>query len=133
LTTTLFLLLPFYLFLTQGIAAEYTELLQSAKANETRLKSAGEFGKRNISGDGFGGSLVRQCLFAVAHAAKTEDPREGLNYLKTELSDYWIKRERIIHILDYLTALRGVTGMEHWQKDAHAASLLTGMVRNDHV
>jgi len=114
-------------------AAEYTELLQSTKANETRLKSAGEFGKRNLAGDGFGGSLVRQCLFAVAHAAKTEDPREGLTYLKTELSDYWIKRERIIHILDYLTALRGVTGMEHWQKDAHAASLLTGMVRNDHV
>lgn len=114
-------------------AAEYTELLQSTKANETRLKSAGEFGKRNLAGDGFGGSLVRQCLFAVAHSAKTEDPREGLNYLKTELSDYWIKRERIIHILDYLTTLRGVTGMEHWQKDAHAASLLTGMVRNDHV
>jgi len=123
-----------YQELARGFGAtEYTELLQSTKANETRLKSAGEFGKRNLAGDGFGGSLVRQCLFAVAHSAKTEDPREGLNYLKTELSDYWIKRERIIHILDYLTALRGVTGMEHWQKDAHAASLLTGMVRNDHV
>ncbi len=123
-----------YQELARGFGAtEYTELLQSTKANETRLKNAGEFGKRNLAGDGFGGSLVRQCLFAVAHAAKTEDPREGLNYLKTELSDYWIKRERIIHILDYLTALRGVTGMEHWSKDAHAASLLTGMVRNDHV
>lgn len=123
-----------YQELARGFGAtEYTELLQSTKANETRLKSAGEFGKRNLAGDGFGGSLVRQCLFAVSHSAKTEDPRDGLNYLKTELNDYWIKRERIIHILDYLTALRGVTGMEHWQKDAHAASLLTGMVRNDHV
>jgi putative DNA methylase len=123
-----------YQELARGYGAnDYTELLQSTKANETRLKSAGEFGKRNLVGAGFGGSLVRQCLFAVSHSAKTEDPREGLNYLKTELSDYWIKRERIILILAYLTALRGVTGMEHWQKDAHAASLLMGMVRNDHI
>lgn len=123
-----------YQELARGFGAtEYAELLQSTRANETRLKSAGEFGKRNLSGDGFAGSLIRQCLFAVFQTAKTEEPREGLNYLKTELNDYWIKRERIIHILDYLAALRSVTGMEHWQKDAHAASLLGGMVRNDHV
>ena len=123
-----------YQELARGFGAnEYTELLQSTKANETRLKSAGEFGKRNLAGDGFGGSLVRQCLFAISQSAKTEDPRDGLNYLKTELSDYWIKRERIIHILDYFTVLRGITGMEHWQKDAYAASLLMGMVINDHV
>jgi hypothetical protein len=53
--------------------------------------------------------------------------------LKTELPDYWNQREKIIHLLDYLAALRRVSGLNHWQKDAEAANLLAGAVRNDHV
>jgi hypothetical protein len=123
-----------YQELARGFGAnEYTDLLENTKANETRLKSATEFGRKNLSGEGFGGSLVRQCLFAVAQTVKSEDTREGLNYLKTELPDYWAMRERIVHILDYLSIPRSIAGMEHWQKDANAASLLAGAVRNDHV
>jgi hypothetical protein len=114
-------------------AAEYDNLLESGKANETRLKTASEFGKRNLSGEGFGVSLVRQCLFAVSQVAKSEETRDGLNYLKTELPEYWALREKIIQILEYLVILRGVTSMEHWRKDAQSASLLAGAVRNDHV
>jgi hypothetical protein len=123
-----------YQELARGFGAnEYTDLLENTKANETRLKSATEFGRKNLSGEGFGGSLLRQCLFAVAQTVKSEDVREGLNYLKTELPDYWAMRERIVHILDYLSIPRGIAGMEHWQKDAYTASLLAGAVRNDHV
>ncbi len=123
-----------YQELARGFGAnEYTDLLENTKANETRLKSATEFGRKNLSGEGFGGSLVRQCLFAVAQTVKSEDTREGLNYLKTELPDYWAMRERIVHIIDYLSIPRGIAGMEHWRKDANAASLLAGAVRNDHV
>jgi adenine-specific DNA methylase len=114
-------------------AADYTDLLESTKANETRLKTASEFGKRNLSGGGFSGSLTRQCLFAIAQTVKSEDTRDGLNYLHTELPDYWASRERIIHLLDYLAVLHQVASMDHWKKDAKAASLLAGAVRNDHV
>ncbi len=123
-----------YQELARGFGAnDYTELLESGKANETRLKSASEFGKKGLSGDGFAGSLVRQCLFAVAQVSKSDETREGLNYLKTELPDYWANREKISHILVYLAALRNVSTVAQWHKDAASAGLLLGAVRNDHV
>lgn len=120
-------------------AAEYDTLLESGKANETRLKSASEFGKKMLgsygaAGDAFADSLVRQCLFAVWLTVKNEDTRDGMNYLHTELKDaYWTNREKVAGVLDYLSALHHASSMEHWQKDAHAAGLLAGAVRNDHL
>ena len=114
-------------------ATDYTSLLESGKANETRLKSASEFGRKNLSGEGFGGSLVRHCLFTVWLSVKNENTGEGMNWLHTELKDYWGSREKIIHILEYLAGLGVAAPMAHWKKDAHAAGLLAGAVRNDHV
>ena len=134
-----------YQELARGFGAtEYDTLLESGKANETRLKSASEFGKKmlgsyGMAGDGasrdaFADSLVRQCLFAVWLTVKNEDTREGLNYLHTELKDaYWTNREKIAGVLEYLAALRNASPMEHWQKDSEGAVLLAGAVRNDHV
>jgi putative DNA methylase len=123
-----------YQELARGFGAtEYTSLLASTRANQTRLKAASEFGRKYLSGDGFAGSLVRQFLFAIYQIVKNEQTRDGLNWLKTELPDYWRVREKIIHILDFLAALRRVSGMTHWEKDAEAARLLAGAVRNDHI
>jgi putative DNA methylase len=98
-------------------ATDYTDLLNSDKANQTRLKTASEFGRKMISGEGFPHTMVRQ----------------GLNWLKSEIQDYWAGREKIIHILDYLAALGRISGLDHWQRDVEAAGLLAGAVRNDHV
>jgi hypothetical protein len=120
-------------------AADYDDLLENTKANETRLKSASEFGKKMLGafgspGESFADSLVRQCLFAVYLTVKNEDTREGLNYLHTELKEvYWSNRERIVGLLDYLAALRHAAPLEHWLKDSAGAALLAGAVRNDHV
>jgi hypothetical protein len=114
-------------------AADYTDLLASSRANETRLKCAGEFGRRQLSGSAFGATLLRQVLFAVYQAARSEETHAGLSYLKTELEDYWNQRTRIADILAYLARLRGVESMPHWESDAAAAGLLAGAVRNDHV
>jgi len=119
-------------------AAEYTTLLENTKANETRLKSASEFGKKLLgtygTSEDFADSLVRQCLFAVYLTVKNEETRDGLNYLHTEIKDmYWTSREKITGILDYLYVLRNAAGMAHWEKDSAAAALLAGAVRNDHV
>lgn len=64
---------------------------------------------------------------------RNEQTRDGMNWLKTELSDYWNIRDKIINLLDYMAALGHVSGMDHWQKDAEGAGLLAGAVRNDHV
>ncbi|MHB8806577.1 MAG: anti-phage-associated DUF1156 domain-containing protein [Anaerolineaceae bacterium] len=129
-----------YQELARGFGAnDYTDLLESTKANETRLKTAFEFGKKGLgtfgsSGDAFTDSLVRQCLFSVWLTVKNEGTKEGMDYLHTELREaYWTNREKIIGILEYMATLRHSSTMEHWKKDGHAASLLAGAVRNDHV
>jgi adenine-specific DNA methylase len=119
-------------------AAHYDDLLESGRANETRLKSAGELGKKLLGTHGasesFADSLVRQCLFAAWLAGKDEEARAGLDYLHTELREaYWTNREKIVGILEWLSALGSAAGMEHWRKDAAAAGVLAGAVRNDHV
>lgn len=123
-----------YQELARGFGAQaYTDVLESTKANETRLKSASEFGKKMLSGEGFASSLLRQCLFAISLTVTSEETRDGLNYLHTELKDYWQKREKIMGLLDFLAALRHTSFMIAWQKDAKAAELLAGAVRNDHI
>ena len=114
-------------------AAQYADLLASTQANETRLKSASELGRRNLSGGGFGDSLIRQCLFAVQLVVRSEETQDGLNWFKTELPDYWGNRERIVHMLEFFAELRHVSAMEAWRTDGRAAGLLAGAVRNDHV
>lgn len=120
-------------------AAAYTELLAGTQANETRLKSATEFGRRGLGGADFGGSLLRHVLYAVHLAGGETGAPAGFNYLKTELPDYWAQRERIIALLDYLAGLGRVSTMPQWAEaanrtaDGRAAGLLAGAVRNDHI
>ncbi len=112
-------------------AAEYTDLLASSKANETRLLSASEL-KRRQRGE-FGASLVRQALYGVYLTIEREDARDGLSWLKTEVPDYWANREKLVHILEYLAVLGNVSTMPHWRADGAAAGVLAGAVRNDHI
>ncbi len=114
-------------------ASNYDDLLANAKANETRLKTATEFAKKMLSGDSpFAGSLTRHVLYAVYTITKTSEVTGGLNWLKTELPNYWDVRTRAIVLLDFFAKLHTVTGMEHWKDDCESASLLAGALRNDH-
>lgn len=123
-----------YQELARGFGAlAYTDLLADTTANQTRLKTPKEFGRRQLGGEGFGGTLLRHILFAVYQAEGAEEPRRGLNYLKTELPDYWATREKLLHLLRYLAALRRVSGMEHWHAPAESAEILAALVRGDHI
>jgi adenine-specific DNA methylase len=125
-----------YQDLARGFRAnDYDELLASHKANEARLKTAGEFGRRDLGTAGFGSTLVRHCLFAAHKTRESEDTQDGLTWLKDgeNVPDYWGSRERIVKILGYLASLSHVSTLTHWHADAHAAGLLAGAVHNDHV
>ncbi len=104
-------------------------MLESGKANQTRLKTATEFKRRDWGTASFGTSLVRHALFAVYQAAEQEGARVGLTYLKTEVADYWTQRPTLATILAYL----GRLPMPHWHRDAAAARLVARAAENDHV
>ncbi|MBP8950605.1 MAG: hypothetical protein KBG73_17300 [Candidatus Promineofilum sp.] len=107
-------------------AADYTELLAGAAANETRLKSATEFGRRGLSGGGFAATTLRHVLYAVALAGQDAGAPAGLDYLRTELADYWAQRERLIALLEYLAGFGRVGTMPAWRDDGRAAGVLAG-------
>lgn len=44
-------------------------MLESGKANQTRLKTASELKRREWGSEGFGSSLLRHALFAVYQTA----------------------------------------------------------------
>ena len=112
---------------------DYRGLLGSGAANQTRLKTPSELKGRDLSGEGFAGSLLRQVLFAVYKTAEEDDPMPGLLYLKQEERlNYHDRRQTIISLLDYLSQKPSVA-MEHWKKDVEATHLLLGAVEGDGV
>ncbi|MCD6274304.1 MAG: DUF1156 domain-containing protein [Deltaproteobacteria bacterium] len=111
---------------------DYKFLYAGTKANAVRFKTGTEFKKAGLGGTGFPGSLTRNMLFAIHETVRTEDAREGLNWLHTEVSEYWNQRKLIIAILKYLSKLNHIPHMTHWEKDADAALRLAGAVENDH-
>jgi putative DNA methylase len=111
--------------------SEYKPLLESGKANQTRLKTATEFKSRNLGDEGFGSTLMRQVLAAVREVTESGSVTPAMAWLKdrNNVPDYWRSRETIVDLLIYLTKLP----MEHWQEDAVSAKLLAGAVINDHA
>ncbi len=111
---------------------EVRPLLHADKANSTRVRTPSEFGRRDLDGDGFAGTKVRQLLFAVHTTVLEEKPEAGMRFLKDELGDYWSDRQRLITILDWFADLGQVEAMSHWVADSQAARLLAGRLRSDH-
>lgn len=112
---------------------DYMTLLSSGQANATRVLTASDWGLKQLGQGEFGVTLVRQVLQAIQIAARDDNPGAGVNYLRTELSDYWGSRERAIQLIDYVARYGRIAGMEHWRKDSEAAETLAGMLRNDYV
>lgn len=120
-----------YQELARGFGVEeYKPFLASTKANETRLKTATEFGRKEMSDTGFGATLVRHALFSALKTTEAESTRDGITWLTTEVKDYAASRQRLIEILEFLATLRQNASMSHWHRDAEAAGLLAGALRN---
>jgi putative DNA methylase len=124
-----------YMELARGFGLrEYRNLLGSGEANETRLKTATEFGRRMIGDDDpFSTSLLRHALFAVKEVTAAEgDTAPGRAWLRTELGEkYWPQRKTLIEVLKFLTRLEH--SIPAWKSDGASARLLAGAVENDHA
>jgi len=110
---------------------DYQSLQASASANTIRFKTPSEFKRSNLSGGDFGDTLMRQLLFSVYEVARTEEVKEGLNYLRAEVPNYWNKRKLLIALLNYVIRFESIEHMPHWQEDVSAAKLLAGAIEND--
>ena len=119
-----------------GLGDGYGRLLASARANEARLKTAGELGLRAVPDlPGFDGGLLRVALGGVAVAAKNEDaPEKALAYVRGELADrYWEQKPALSAIVAHLASLGDFDAMGHWRADARAAGFLLARLEADRV
>jgi putative DNA methylase len=112
---------------------DYKGLCQKAKANAVRFKTGSEFKKAGLGNGEFGSTPLRNILFAIHETVRTDDARQGLNWLRDEVPTYWDKRKQMVAVLKYLAALTHISHMPHWEKDADAAQRLAGAVENDHA
>jgi len=113
-------------------ATDYQGLLASKAANATRLKTPSEFGTRDMkAATGFGSTLLRQVLYAISATSShpDRDPKDGREYLKRTLSDYWNSRQTILELLRYLYST--AYDLPHWSADLQATRLLLGSVEGD--
>lgn len=111
---------------------EYKNLQKSGKANETRLKTASEFRDRDVGGEGFSSSLVRNILFAIRQTRQEDDTAAGKVWLR-EYPGYWEKRKEIKELLNYFATLGINDSTKQWKEDSEAARLLTVVVDQDHL
>lgn len=112
---------------------EYTHLYERSEANAVRFKTASEFKRQQLEGEGFASTLTRHVLYAIHETVREENARAGLDYLKTDGAvDYWGKRKAILALLAYFRPLAHIAHMPHWHEDAEAAERLAGAVENDH-
>jgi len=125
-----------YMELARGYGVvEYKEMMGNTKANAARLKTPQEWATRNLSGEGFAGSLLRHVLMALYQAQKSKEGiAAGKNWLKNEVATYDTGGRRIIiDLLDYLSTLEHISNMGHWRESAAAALIIKTLVENDGV
>jgi adenine-specific DNA methylase len=114
---------------------EYKDFMENSKANFARFKTANEWAGRNISGDGFAGTLLRNVFMALYLASKDDDNVvAGKNWIKNEVSTYdGDGRKIIIEFLGYVATFEHINNMSHWKKEASMAVILKELVSNDGV
>jgi hypothetical protein len=114
-------------------------MLGSAGANKVRLKTAREFGRRDLKRAGsqdraedrelerFAGGLVRHVLYGIHTARETGELKAALDWFAAKnLPDYWSRQQRVIELLDYIGAVRTPARTD----EAETARALRGAVDN---
>lgn len=83
----------------------YADLMASTTANAASLAGATDLKGRMLEGEGFGGTQLRQVLFAIwkTMEGKELDPKRGVILLKSEYNtDYWQRRQKLIALARYV-------------------------------
>ena len=118
---------------------EYRPLLATTRANQVRLKTARELGRRNLKRAGsrdrvedaaldrFAAGVVRHALYGIREAEERSDLRPALNWFHTSLPDYWHRQRLLIGVLDYIAANRSPARAG----EVEIAARLSGAVHND--
>lgn len=108
---------------------DYGALMSSVAANSAALKSAAEFGKRQMGDDEFGSSLTRAILYALWEMKYGVEDEEVLLHLRDLSSDYFNQRGDLQAIAEYIAAKRKQIDVI----DSQNATILAGLIKNERL
>ncbi len=108
---------------------DFSPLMESAKANNARLKGAVALNKRYMgANDEFGSTLVRAVLYGIYQLASTSVSGDKvIAEIKSLVTDYYNSRETLIALSDYIAKKRAMDNPE----ESSAAGILRDLVRNE--
>ena len=109
--------------------ADYGALMSSVSANKAGLKSAADFGKRQMGEDEFGSSLTRAILYGLWEMGKGIGDDVVLEHVRGLLSDYLDRRGDLIDIANYMAAKR--KELDH--TESRNAAILAGLIKNERI
>jgi len=114
----------------------YSQMMASERANMARLKTPAEMANRSM-GDipDFENSVMRNIFEGIYVGIKEDNnPNKALGFIKSELNDYWDKRDMIKQILNFLLDIKDISNMQpHWTESAEMAELLLTLVEHDSI
>jgi len=112
---------------------DFKPLLASQKANDTRLKSAVEFGRAEMSeGSELHQSVLRAVLYAVLELVNNVDGNDVLAHLTLNIANYYgdmTQRELSVELADYLA--KRLDGLR--PDEASASRVLRELVKNQRL
>lgn len=114
----------------------YSQMMASEKANTARLKTPIEMAGRTIREvPDFDHSVMRTVFEGIYVGVKEDNnPNKALGFIKSDMDNYWDKREMIQQILKFLVDIKYISNMqEHWSESAEMAELLLTLVAHDSV
>jgi putative DNA methylase len=128
-----------YQEIARGFGVEnYRAMLGSTTANRVRLKTATEFGRRDLRRAGsqdqaedralqaFAGGLVRHVLYGIDAAREANELRTALDWFRASLPQYWSRQHDVMEILAFIGSIRTKTRAA----EAEIARALRGAVDN---
>ncbi|MDW7669785.1 MAG: DNA methylase, partial [Bacillota bacterium] len=115
---------------------DYSDMFASLKANSARLKTPSEYAMRYLNGNGFSDTTLRHILVAINETTKSKSTVEGRGYLKDKYqkdNEYWYKKPLMVELLNFISTVEFVDGMDHWKDHAYSAKLLREALKNEGV
>jgi putative DNA methylase len=109
--------------------SDYGLLMSSVAANNAALKSAADFGKRQMGDDEFGSSPTRAILYALWEMKNGVDDDAVLGHLRDLTGNYLDQRGDLQVIADYIAAKRSDIDAT----DSQNATILAGLIKNERL
>ncbi|SMQ85916.1 Adenine-specific DNA methylase, contains a Zn-ribbon domain [Devosia lucknowensis] len=109
--------------------SDYGDLMSSVTANGAALKTAVDFGKRQMGDDEFGSSLTRAVLYALWEMKGGVSDEDVVSHLRDLTTDYLDQRADLQAIATYIASKRKQIDVTESQN----ATILAGLIKNERL